>query len=50
MHTLDTEAYRRAKHLSKLIPLGKKTDAKKQAVHNWCDAVKIMLAKKEIIS
>ncbi len=47
MHTLQTQAYSDAKHLSKLIPLGKKTEAKKQAVHRWCEAIKVMLAKIE---
>jgi hypothetical protein len=33
MLTTETDEYKRALHLSKLIPLGKKTQAKKDAVH-----------------
>ena len=33
MKTTDTEAFKDAIHLSKIIPLGKKTPAKKEAVH-----------------
>jgi hypothetical protein len=47
MHTLQTQAYRDAIHLSKLIPLGKKTEAKKQAVHRLMTQIKVMLAKVE---
>lgn len=45
MKTIETDAYRRALHLSKLIPLGKKTQAKKDAVHRlylaWVDMLKV---------
>jgi hypothetical protein len=43
MKTIETEEYRRAIHLSKLIPLGKKTQEKKDAVHNLFLALKEML-------
>lgn len=43
MKTTDTAAFKDAIHLSKLIPLGKKTPAKKQAVHQLCEAWKRML-------
>jgi hypothetical protein len=36
MKTTDSDEYKRALHLSKLIPLGKKTQAKKDAVHKLC--------------
>ena len=41
---MQSEAFKDALHLSKLIPLGKKTEAKKQAVHRWCEAIKKALA------
>lgn len=43
MKTTETEAFKDAIHLSKLIPLGKKTATKKQAVHELCEAWKRML-------
>jgi len=45
MLTNETEAYKDAIHLSKLIPLGKKTQAKKEAVHKLVEAWKVMLKK-----
>lgn len=38
MKTTETEAFKNAIHLSKLIPLGKKTQAKKEAVHRLYEA------------
>lgn len=43
MKTTETDAYRRALHLSRLIPLGRKTQAKKDAVHRLVEAWKVML-------
>jgi hypothetical protein len=44
MKTTETEAFKDAIHLSKLIPLGKKTPAKKEAVHRlylaWIEMLK----------
>ena len=44
MLTTETEAFKNAIHLSKLIPLGKKTQAKKDAVHRlylaWIEMLK----------
>lgn len=42
--TLQSESGHNALHLSKLIPLGKKTDEKKDAVHKLMLAIKKMLA------
>jgi len=42
--TTNTDEFRRALHLSKLIPLGRKDDAKKKAVNNWNDAMQKALA------
>lgn len=44
MRTIETEDFRRALHLAKLMPLGKHSEAKKLAVRKWCDAIKKALA------
>lgn len=44
MLTIETEEFRRALHLAKLMPLGRHSEAKKQAVKRWHEAVKNMLA------
>ena len=44
MRTVDTEDFRRALHLAKLMPLGKHSEEKKQAVKRWHEAVIKMLA------
>lgn len=44
MLTTETEAFIRALHLAKLMPLGKHSNEKKQAVKRWHDAVIKMLA------
>lgn len=45
MNTIETEQFRRALHLSRLIPLGHKhSPEKKAAVKRWCDAIKKALA------
>lgn len=47
MKTTDTEAFKTALHLSRLIPLGyKRTEAKKLAVRRWRDAIKKALANR----
>lgn len=47
MKTTDTDAFKYAIHLSKLIPLGKKTHAKKEAVHRLYEAwIKMLKAGK----
>ncbi len=43
MKTTDSEEYRKAIHLSKLIPLGKKTPEKSEAVHHLVQQWKLML-------
>lgn len=43
--TMQSDSFKRALHLSRLIPLGKKDEAKKQAVHRWCEAIKLALAE-----
>lgn len=42
--TTNTEEFSRALHLSKLIPLGRKDDAKKASVHRWNHAMQKALA------
>lgn len=45
MKTIDTDEFKTALHLSKLIPLGfKRTEANKLAVRRWRDAIKKALA------
>lgn len=44
MLTTDTEAFRRALHLAKLMPLGKHSTEKEAAVRRWHEAVLKMLA------
>ena len=41
--TLSSPEGHAALHQSKLIPLGKKTPEKKEAVHKWFELVKAML-------
>jgi hypothetical protein len=45
MKTIESESFKDAIHLSKLIPLGKKTQAKKEAVHRlylaWVEMLKV---------
>jgi hypothetical protein len=45
MKTTESDEYKCAIHLSKLIPLGKKTQAKKEAVHRlylaWVEMLKV---------
>jgi hypothetical protein len=43
MKTTETQEYKDAIHLSKLIPLGKKTPEKKAAVHRLMQQIKVML-------
>ena len=43
MKTTETVEFKDAIQLSKLIPLGKKTQAKKDAVHRLCLAWAVML-------
>jgi len=43
--TTNTEAFKRAIHLSRLIPLGRKDEAKKAAVKRWHDAIQLALAE-----
>jgi len=43
MKTTETQEFKDAIHLSKLIPLGKKTQAKKDAVHRLALAWQKML-------
>lgn len=43
MKTTETQEFKDAIHLSKLIPLGKKTQAKKEAVHRLITQIKVML-------
>lgn len=43
--TMQSEAFKTAKHLSKLIPLGKVTQEKKEAVHRWHAAMQKALAE-----
>lgn len=43
MKTTESEEFRKAIHLSKLIPLGKKKPAKREAVHRLVEQWKLML-------
>lgn len=42
MLTTDTDQFKQAIHLSRLMPLGK--DNKREAVHKWAEAIKLALA------
>lgn len=44
MKTTETEEFRRALHMAKLMPLGKHSEAKKLAIRRWRDAIKKALA------
>lgn len=46
MLTTETEEFRRALHLAKLMPLGRHSEAKKAAIRKWCDAIKKALANR----
>lgn len=41
--TMQSESYRNALHASKLIPLGKRTPEKKEAVKRLIHMIKVML-------
>lgn len=42
MSTIETDQFKSALHLSRLIPLGR--DSKKEAVSRWNQAIKLALA------
>lgn len=42
MKTIDTDQFKQALHLSRLMPLGK--DNKRESVHRWAEAIKLALA------
>jgi hypothetical protein len=44
-HTMASESFKHALHLSKLIPLGKKSPEKKEAVHKLLTQCKKFLAE-----
>jgi hypothetical protein len=41
--TMQSDSYKAALHQSKLIPLGKRTPEKKEAVHKLIHLIKVML-------